>query len=177
MKKLAAWLAALTLACTAVLTAFAEPTVVLPDPMKDYEPAPDTAGADVLLSAGPDYMLTIPSIIELNGGDDEIYRGTAKVVAAKVFIGENERLAVSLESASGFNMTNTSGGTAKLAYTAETTAFGKVGKTAGGKVAQFGNSNSEQTAEISFSTDTAPEFAGSYTDQVTFNIAIENTNS
>lgn len=83
---------------------------------------------------------------------------------------------VSLTSASKFNLKTSESTDYTLPYTA-TGDFGAVNKETGGKVAEFETAaldeTEPQTAEVKFATDTAPAYAGDYSDPVVFTIAVK----
>ena len=186
MKKLLSGLTALTIMTATSMTVCAQSiplgdvtvsndTVVQPSggtPF-DVNPSPETAGATVEFNVDPTYTVTIPASFELTGEDGGQYSGSGTIQTSKVFLNEGEKIVVTLTSVSKFNMSHEGAGEYKLPYTAEG-SFGKLtNKETGGKVAEFPTSTEPASAEISFSTDETPRFAGKYADPVVFGISIE----
>lgn len=174
MKKLISGLSALLTAAMLIapMSAFAD-TTINPDPDNMPNPKPGTAGTTVEFRVDPAYTVTIPSTVTLEKGEDDIYTKSDFVKAEGVRLEEGEKIVVTLTSASKFNLSHAGTGEYKLPYTAETVAFGKVNKETGGKVAEFVTSTAEQKAEITFTTDETPKYAGTYSDPVVFGISVE----
>lgn len=159
-------------AALAPMSAFADTTVnpTGGDPF-DVSPNPATADATVEFGVDPDYTVVIPTVVELEGTRGTTYTQTAEVKAYDVMLEKGQSIRVDITSASKFNLL--AGGNYQLPYTVSTETFGDVDKETGGTVAVFGTSTVDQTAELTFTTDNAPEYAGRYTDPVVFNISIQ----
>ena len=154
MKKLIAVLSALVMlsALTVPFTAFAEEKNTV-----------------VQFDVDPSYLITIPQKVTLNGTYGQPYTGSGTITAEKVFLEEGKKIGITLTSASQFNLKLSDN--TNLPYTAKGAAFPELtNKANGGKVAEFAEAGN---TTISFTTDTAPQYAGKYTDSVVFTIAIE----
>lgn len=165
MKKLVSILSAAAM-LAAPLTAYADTDLT----------APGTAETNVQFSTSAGYIVTIPATVSLsevtaNGADKGKYTNKGTVTAKNVLLEENEKLVVTLSSASGFRMTTGASATYKLPYTASTAAFGPVDAT-NDKVAEFISNKDDQKVDVTFTTE-VPEYAGSYSDTVVFTIAVQ----
>lgn len=178
-KRTLSGLSALALAGLMSLTAFAqaapESRTITPkggDPF-DVTPDPDHAETQVEFSIDPAYTVTIPQKVELTGEYGTVYTGSGTISTEEVFLNEGEKIVVTLTSASKFNLAHEGTGEYKLPYTASTAAFGAVDKENGGKVAEFPTSKTAASAEVTFTTDEVPQFAGNYSDTVVFGISVK----
>ena len=180
LRRLTAAMSAFAMAAAMTTTAFAQEaneTTIEPKGRTDgsdtfdVTPNPETADATVEFGVDPDYMVVIPTVVELEGTRGSTYTKTAQVKAYDVMLEKGQSVRVDITSASKFKLS--AGGGYQLPYTVSTVAFGEVNKDTGGIVAVFGTSTEEQTAELTFTTDNAPEYAGRYTDPVVFNISIQ----
>lgn len=126
---------------------------------------------DVEFNIEPTYTITIPPKVTLEKTESGVYSKTEPIIAEDVFLRENQGLVVSVSSKSYFRMK-----TPKLlsTYRLPYTVSGKYGpvrnKVAGGVVALFGTSPDKQEVPITYTTDEAPKYAGSYSDTVVFTI-------
>ena len=178
-KRILSGLSALTLAGLMSLTAFAQaapesrPINPKGGTPFDVNPDPDHADTQVEFSIDPAYTVTIPAKVELAEGEEDVYTGSGKITAQSVFLHEDEKIVVTLTSASKFNLAHEGTGEYKLPYTASTTAFGKVNKETGGKVAEFPTSKTAASVDVTFTTDEVPQYAGKYRDPVVFGISVK----
>ena len=176
MKKLISGMTALTLAGLMAITASAQAadyTEIKPDPDNGFKPKPDKANTQVEFSIDPAYTVTIPALVTLEGEYGTTYTGKGTIETGKIFLKEDDKIVVTLKSASKFNMAHEGTGEYKLPYTASTAAFGNVDKENGGKVAEFPTSTEPASVDITFTTDETPQYAGKYADPVVFGISVE----
>lgn len=164
MKKLISILTALALTMTLSVTAFA--TTVEPD--NSGSPTPNTGTTAVSLNVDPSYTVTIPATVELTaqGTDPETYESDLEITAAaNVRIPEGKQITVTMGS--DFTMKDDDTGS-ELSYkvTVDRTEISN-----NGTVATFTSSTSAQTSTLTFAADD-PEYAGDYSDTVTFTISI-----
>ena len=175
MKKIISAFAALTLAAVTAASVSAEGITPKGGNPFDVTPNPSSQNTEINFSVNPDYTVTIPAQVKLTGKKGEAYKGSGTIEATGVFLKTDQKIVVSLTSASKFNL-SADGKDYKLPYTA-TGAFGAVDKEKGGKVAEFTTAaltdTKPQTVDVSFATDTAPAYAGDYSDPVVFTIAVE----
>lgn len=160
MKKLISILTAVALTLSLTVTAFAM-TV-------DQDSNPQTGSTAVTLNVAPGYTVTIPATVELTaqGNDPETYENDLDITAAaNVRILEGKVIIVTITS--DFTMKDTDTGS-ELPYTV---TVGGNTISDGGTVATFTTSDTVQTSTLVFSADD-PEYAGEYSDTVTFTISI-----
>lgn len=132
-----------------------------------------TNETSVEFSIDPSYTVTIPEKIELSGSYGTVYTNTGYISTDRIFLEEGKKIVVSLTSESKFNMTTSTASSYQLSYTVSTESFGSVNKEYGGKVAEFATSTARQTAEMFFTTDEPPQYAGKYRDPVIFTITVK----
>lgn len=175
MKKMICGMTALTLMSATVMSVSAETVTPIGGDPFDITPNPVNASIKVEFSIDPSYTVTIPQKVELTGAYGTVYTGSGEVTTnnESVFLHEGEKLVVSLASDSKFNMSHEATGEYKLPYTASTEKYGEVDKENGGTVAEFPTSKTGTSVTIDFATDEIPQYAGKYSDTVTFNIALE----
>ena len=154
MKKLFAILLTVAMLATMSITAFAENT---------------TGGStEVSFNVDPTYTVTIPATVELNKVDTEgvvTYENDYTITAdAGVRLKKNEYIEVTV--ASDFEMTTAEGAT--LAY--EITKGGAA--LVNDVVATFNTDKTAQSSTIHISAGD-PDFAGDYSDTVTFTITVK----
>lgn len=126
---------------------------------------------DVEFNIEPTYTVTIPPKVTLEKTRSGAYSKTEPIIAEDVFLRENQKLVVSVGSKSAFRMrTQKPASTYRLPYT----VYGQNGpiknKRLGGVVATFVTSPRKQRVPITYTTDEAPKYAGSYSDTVVFTI-------
>lgn len=166
--------ALLTAAMLVPVAAFAD-TTISPTGGSPFDISPNPASADatVKFSVDPTYTVTIPASFTLADDGSGIYTNSGNVTADSVFLEEGKKIVISLTSASKFNMKTADTATYQLPYTASTEEFGKLtDKENGGIVAEFTTAKDAQTAEITFTTDEEPQYAGVYSDPVTFTLEV-----
>ncbi len=161
MKKFISILTALALTLSLSVTAFAT-TVV------DQDSGDQSGTTAVTLNVDPAYTVTIPATVELTaqGTDPETYENDLEITAdAGVLLQQGKVITVTITS--DFTMEDTDTGTT-LDYTV--TVDG-TDITSGGTVATFKTSTAAQTSTLTFAADD-PEYAGDYSDTVTFTISV-----
>ncbi|MCD7762993.1 MAG: hypothetical protein LUI14_07305 [Lachnospiraceae bacterium] len=175
VNKMISTMAAAALVLSLSVTAFADTSVTADD---SGSPTPSSGTTAVSLDVSPAYTITIPATVELDktGSGDETYTKDMTITAsAGVRLDEGDTIVVTMSSDSyesgSFNLTADGADTYKLAYTVKvgdsTTAISD-----GGTVATFTTSVDEQTSELHFAAGD-PDYAGSYSDTVTFTIAVQ----
>lgn len=167
MKKLLTGALALAICGAMAVPAFAADTVIKPD--EDGNPTPDKGTTDVSFTVAPTYSITIPDKVELarttSTDGTVVYENTGKIEAENVRLNAGDTIQVKLES--DFTL---SAGNASLPYTvtvgdsAEAVANEAV-------VAEFTTQTSDQERILHFKAND-PEYAGRYTDTVTFTIRV-----
>ena len=169
MKKLISGISALITAAMlfAPMTAFAD-TTVIPDPDNMPNPKPGTAPTTVEFTVAPTYTVTIPAKIELADNGSGIYTNTGTLTADDVFLKPDQTIVVTVSG--DFRLENEIDSSITVGYQAEGSE-GIVGN--GGVVATFNTSVDPQSVEVEFSTVEEPQYAGKYSDTVTFGIAVE----
>ena len=155
MKKVFALLLTVAMFATMSVTAFAENT---------------TGGStEVSFNVDPTYTVTIPATVELNKVDIDgvvTYENDYTLTAqAGVRLKKGEYIEVTV--ASDFEMTTTEGATLDYVITAGGNAVDN-----NGVVATFDTDKAEQTATIHIAAND-PDFAGEYTDTVTFTLEVK----
>ena len=156
MKKLFAVILAVAMLATMSVTAFAANT---------------TGGStEVSFNVDPTYTVTIPATVELakeTAGDGTVtYENDYTLTAqAGVRLKKNEYIEVTV--ASDFTMQTTEGATLAYSITAGGNAVAN-----NGVVADFATDKAEQTATIHIAAND-PDFAGEYTDTVTFTLTVK----
>ena len=155
MKKLFTILLTVAMLATMSITAFATNT---------------TGGStDVSFNVDPTYTITIPATVELQKVEDNgtvTYENYYTIGAnAGVRLKKNEYIEVTV--ASDFEMTTTEGATLAYTITAEGTAVAT-----GGVVAEFATDKAAQSTTIHIAAND-PDYAGEYTDTVTFTVAVK----
>ena len=166
-KLLAAVMALSMVSAVAPMSAFAD-TTVTPDPNDMPNPTPDTAPTTVEFSVEPTYTVTIPAKVELADNGSGIYENTGIIEAEDVFLEPNQAIAVTISG--DFELENEIDSGITVGYQAEG-PWGIVGN--GDVVTAFYTSDEPQSDEIEFSTIEEPQYAGNYSDTVTFGIAVE----
>lgn len=154
MKKLLSVILAIAIMMTLSISAFAEDYTVTEEGDKN---------TTVSLQIGSGYTITIPQTIAI---DAEQLTVDATISASNVKLAQGEEITVTINSDDGFVLTSAE--SAEAAYTV------KVGETeinAGDEVATFTN-DQITAATLTFSVDATPEYAGTYTDTVTFTVAV-----
>lgn len=170
-KRLLAAVMALTMvSAIAPMSVFAD-TPVRPDPDNMPNPKPSSANTEVEFSVEPDYIVTIPATVTLEDNGSGIYANTGTITADDVFLKPNQAIAVTISG--DFKLENEIDSGITVDYQAEG-PMGIVGN--GDIVTLFGTSDESQSAEVEFSTLEDPQYAGNYSDTVTFGISIETMN-
>ena len=162
---------ALTLALTAAMAA----PVSAATSYTTIEEDSQNQSADTVLSfqVAPTYSVTIPEDVTLSANAFYDYYAQQDFITAKdVKLNEGATLNVALDSEYELDL---DGSDYKLPYTVKATQGSTVRNVTeeNDLVASFGTSTKDQTVTIEFQTDGAPQYAGSYSDTVTFNIAME----
>lgn len=159
MKKALALAAALTLALTLPAAAFAA----------DLGPDHTSGTADVTLDVMPSYTVTIPTEVALAAGEDGTYAKDAVVSASNVRLAKDYEIQVSLTG--DFTMQDSWTQTEwQYAVTAgDSTEAVKNGDI----VARFATGAGASDAVSLHFTAAPPEYAGNYTDTITFTIAMK----
>ena len=165
MKKLLSFILALVMVLSLSVTVFAG-TV-------DQDSSPKTSDTAVEFSIDPTYTITIPATVTLgkNTAQDGTvtYEKDLTITANDVRLNQNSTIGISMDSDFKMDVTNASATNLyQLAYQAfvgstEITATNK-------SVAVFITDTSEQSVVIHFTAGN-PEYAGYYSDTVTFTIA------
>jgi len=157
-------------------------TEIKPDPDNTPNPKPASADTSVEFSVDPAYTVTIPAKVELVNLAPlaDGYIGSGDITAEKVRIGADQRIVVKMNT--DFLLENEK----KPDYQVPYRAYVHLGEgvaenleddriVSGGKVAEFAASLDEQAESLAFAVpeDTEIQYAGKYTDTVTFNISVE----
>ena len=166
MKKLLSLVLALALALSLSVTAFAEDHTI-----DQNTTLPATKDTTVEFNVAPTYTITIPGTVELDkktGTGTVTYDKDETITAsAGVRLLNGQSIQVTLSAGTdGFVLTTDQN--AELEYTV-TVNNEEIQN--GGTVATFGTSTDTQTSTLHFAADD-PEFAGQYSDTVTFTISI-----
>ena len=171
-RRFIAGLSAMTMAAAMAMSASAvDPTQIVPDDSSN--PTPETAGAEVTYNVDPGYTVTIPAGADISSGSDE-----QSITANDVLLEQGQKITVTL-----FEASNTESGklfTAKDESGESTVNYTiKAGDTdvaVGDKVAEFETKTGEQSATLTFTkdADSTPTYAGTHTETLTFNIAVED---
>ena len=157
-------------AAMAMSASAADPTQIVPN--DSGNPNPETAGAEVTYNVDAAYTVTIPAGADISSGSD-----VQSITADDVLLEQGKKITVTLSEAS-----NTASGklfTAKDESGESTVNYTiKAGDTdveVGGTVAEFETKTGEQSATLTFTkdADSTPTFAGTHTETLTFNIAVE----
>ena len=154
----------------APMSAFAD-TTVNPDPDNMPNPKPSSANTEVEFTVEPTYTVTIPANVELADNGSGIYANTGILTAENVFLEPNQEIVVTISG--DFTLENEADSSVTVDYQAEG-PNGIVGN--GDIVATFDTSDEPQSVNVEFSTSEEPEYAGNYSDTVTFGISVETLN-
>ena len=144
-------------------------TTITPDPDNMPNPTPSSANTEVEFSVEPTYTVTIPAKVELADNGSGIYANSGILTAEDVFLEPNQAIAVTISG--DFELENEIDSGIKVGYQAEG-PNGIVGN--GDIVTTFETSDEPQSVNVEFSTSEEPQYAGDYSDTVTFGIAVEN---
>ena len=169
-KLLAAVMALAMVSAIAPMSAIAD-TTVTPDPDNMPNPTPDTAPTLVEFSVEPTYTVTIPAKIELADNGSGIYTNIGTLTAEDVCLEPNQEIVVTISG--DFVLENEADSSVTVDYQAEG-PNGIVGN--GDIVTAFDTSDEPQSVNVEFSTSEEPEYAGNYSDTVTFGISVETLN-
>lgn len=169
MKKLISGISALLTAAMLIapMSAFAD-TTINPDPDNMPNPKPGTAPTTVEFTVAPTYTVTIPAKIELADNGSGIYTNIGTLTAEDVFLEPNQEIVVTISG--DFVLENEADSSVTVDYQAEG-PNGIVGN--GDIVTAFDTSDEPQSVNVEFSTSEEPEYAGNYSDTVTFGISVE----
>ena len=155
MKKLFALILTVCLLASMSVTAFAANTT--------------GCSTEVSFNVDPTYTVTIPATVELNKVEDNgtvTYENDYTLTAqAGVRLKKGEYIEVAVLS--DFEMTTTEGATLAYSITADGNAVAT-----DGVVAEFATDKAEQTATIHIAAND-PDYAGEYTDTVTFTLTVK----
>ena len=161
MKKLFALILTVAMLATMSVTAFAAE-------IDQDTPAPKDGSTNVYFSVDPTYTVTIPAKVELQKIDTDgaiTYENDYTIeAAAGVRLKKNEYIEVTV--ASDYVMQTPQGAT--LDYTITKDAAALVDSI----VAEFDTDKAAQTSVIHIAAN-APDFAGEYTDTVTFTLTVK----
>ena len=163
MKKIFALALAAIMALSATATAFAAESTIKQDSQNQ---SADTA---VTFTVGPTYTVTIPTEVQLNEtvvNEVTTYENDLSVKAENVRLADNQKVQVTLRS--NFALTDTTNPSNPLTYKVSVNGNDVIDQ---GVVAEFGTSTTQQTSVLHFAAGN-PEFSGTYSGTVTFNIAI-----
>ena len=136
-----------------------------------------SANTQLSFQVAPTYSVTIPENVALSGNTyNDYYAQKGFITAKDVKLNEGATLHVTLNSEYELNL---SGSKYKLPYTVKATQGSTERNVTeeNNLVASFGTSTEDQTVTIDFQTTGAPQYAGSYSDTVTFNIAVVKTST
>lgn len=141
-------------------------------PVSAAELDSDTPSGTTNLSIGvnPTYSVTIPTNVSLASEDGgNTYTGTATITAKNVLLEEDQVINLTME---GDYQLQTEGGEYTLAYTvtANQGSDSHAVNASSSQVASFGTSTDDQTVTLTFSAG-KPDYAGAYSDTVTFNLS------
>lgn len=170
MKKLLTIMLALVMVLSLSVNAFAANIT--------QDSTPKTADTNVTFNVDPTYTVTIPATVTLAKAADGSYRQDATITAADVRLEEGKTIVVTL--ASDFKLTTGAAGAIyELPYTVTVGDPGTAIAT-GGTVATFttdtNSQTSTQTSTLHFAAAN-PQYAGNYSDTVTFTISVAATTS
>lgn len=171
MKKIITSVLAVTFALSATVTAFAADTTITAG--TGGNPTPDSGTTFVKFDVAPTYTVTIPETVTLAqkvAADGTItYENDLTITAdAGVRLLENNKIKVTMDS--DFYLKTAASATYQLPYTVKVgDSTGAI--TSGAVVALFETKTTEQTSVLHFAAGN-PEYAGNYSDTVTFNISI-----
>lgn len=126
----------------------------------------DERKSDVTLDVNPSYSVTIPVTVELT--EAEQYTKDADIEITDVFIASDKTVQVKINSDFTMTAENDNGTTTDLTYTVTDENNQEVANEA--VVATCTTDEGSSTSTLTFSA--SPEYAGSYSDTVTFNIAL-----
>lgn len=161
MKKLFALILAITMLAAMSVTAFAAE-------IDQDTAAPKEGETLVSFNVDPTYTVTIPATVTLEKQEADgvvTYENDYTITAdAGVRLKKNEYIEVTV--ASDFEMTTTEGATLTYAITADGNEIAN-----NGVVAEFDTDKQMQTSVIHIAAND-PDFAGNYSDTVTFTIAV-----
>lgn len=176
VKKMISTMAAAALVLSLSVTALATDTSVSAD--SNGDPSPSSGTTAISLAVSPAYTITIPATVVLDkqSTDPVTYAKDMTITAsAGVRLDEGKSIVVTMSGDSydtdSFYLKAADADNYKLAYTVKvgdsTTAISN-----NGTVATFTTSTAEQTSELHFAAGD-PDYAGSYSDTVTFTIAVQ----
>ena len=158
MKKLLALIPAITLMATMSVTAFAT----------DVTTDGGTGSTEVKFNVDPTYTVTIPATVELNKVEDNgvvTYENDYTLTAsAGVRLKKGEYIEVTI--ASDYVMQTPQGATLDYTITKDNAAL------VNAVVATFNTNKAEQTSKIHIAAGD-PDYAGEYTDTVTFTLTVK----
>lgn len=162
------FLATIMLANTSITAFAAEENNVTQDTEE-----PQTSSTTVSFNVEPSYTITIPTSIELEKNNDT-YEKEMYITADDVLLKENEYVKVTLTS--DFYLDTDDDSTYILPYIATLTPCAYKNNDnpikSGDEIARFSSdTNGGTMKEMCFSAET-PDFAGTYTDIVTFTISV-----
>ena len=163
MKKLFSSVLALAMCCAIATTAFAEDTVI------NQDTDDKTGSTAVTFNVDPTYTVTIPGTVTLEktGTDAVTYEQDLTITAdAGMRLKSGESVQVTM--ASDFTMNSIEG--SSLTYTV--TANDQEIKN-NGVVATFTTNTASQNSTLHFAAND-PEYAGNYSDTVTFTLSVIN---
>lgn len=127
---------------------------------------PSKLDSVVSLDVDSVYYVEIPSTVELTQAEN--YTKTADIAISDVFIASDKTVQVKINSDFTMTAENDNGTTTDLAYTVTDENMQEVANEA--VVATCTTDKGSSTSALTFSAE--PEYAGSYSDTVIFNIAL-----
>ncbi|MGN1126899.1 MAG: hypothetical protein ACI4RI_05605 [Ruminococcus sp.] len=169
MKKIITLALATVMALSATATAFAADSTV------DQDSQSKNADTAVTFTVGPTYTVTIPTKVQLNetkefDGEGNLtavtYENDLSVKAENVRLADSQKILVTLTS--DFLLKATANSSYSLSYTV-VDADSQVQINNNDVVAEFGTSTAQQENVLHFEAGN-PEYAGTYSGTVTFNI-------
>ena len=168
MKKLLSFALALILALSLTVTAFATST---PGGTGNTD---ETKSTTVKFSVAPTYTVTIPENIPLqpyyeNGASTGRYTGTASIKVDKLILLESKALAITL--ASDFKLSVPQSESYFIPYEVRLQEDAEP-ITSEAVVASFVSGNAQQSQTLYFATTEKAEYAGDFSDTVTFTISV-----
>ncbi len=179
MKRIISAIAAFTLAGMMSMTAFAQAAPAV-NAVTEEDILPAEAGTDVKFGVDPVYTVTIPAKVTLDTTDvDETIKVEGETEGSIPMLKTGQKVVVTLSDAEngfdGTKLTVKASDTAKATYTVKGKGGEAVGKD--GVVAEF-DFDPDQTADyykqkVTFTKPKGVEYAGTYTDQLTFTVAVE----
>lgn len=149
----------------------------------DQDSEPQSADTQLSFQVNPTYSVTIPEKVVLSGNAYyPYYSQQDNITAENVKLKEGETLNVTLNSDYKLEVEGSDNYT--LAYIVQASDINKTTEgypndvtAQNNLVAAFGSSAEKQRVRLNFQTNGGPQYAGNYSDTVTFNIAVAQSSS